>query len=119
MSRLGRERLIESFAQKRNLKPGSVTLVDATFRQNGTDTEITLTAPLKGSTKIRGEIGDVMLRAGKDYIIRSFEMATESRVTNAGRDWMMAVHKPDDNGEIGATFLLGFAQQYRPYSGGY
>jgi len=117
MSRLGRERLIESFAQKRKLKPGSVSLVDATFRQNGPDTEIVLTAPLQGTTKIRGEIGNVMLNAGKDFVIRHFEMATESRVTNAGRDWMMAVHEPGKNGEIGATFLLGFARQYR-FGGG-
>lgn len=113
MSRLGRERLIESFAQKRKLKPDSVTLVDATFRQNGADTEVVLTAPLSGSTKIRGEIGTVMLNAGKDFVIKHFEMATNSRVTNRGQDWMMAVHKPGENGMIGATFLLGFAQQYR------
>ncbi|HTK84405.1 MAG TPA: hypothetical protein VL625_04905 [Patescibacteria group bacterium] len=113
MSRLGRERLIESFAQKRKLKPASVSLVDATFRQDGADTEVILTAPLSGSTRIRGEIGNVMLNAGKDFVIKHFEMANHSRVTNAGRDWMMAVHNPGRNGEISATFLLGFAQQYR------
>jgi hypothetical protein len=117
MSRLGRERLIESFMKKRG--SNNVALVDATFRQDGADTEIVLTAPLNGNTRIRGEIGNVMLNAGKDFVIRNFEMATQSRVGNRGQDWMMSVHQPGDNGEVTATFLLGFAQPHRSFSGGW
>ena len=59
------------------------------------------------------------------HVTRLFELETAVcsarnvvRLKNSvPADWMMAVHKPGKNSEIGATFLLGFAQQYR-FGGG-
>ena len=111
---MGRDRLVEKFAEKRGVE---VKAVDVQFRRQGSDTEVIVGAPVNTRTTVRGyDLQDAIGGPGTSFVLRSFEDAIGRPIANRGNGWLAAFDDPQTSPPgvtINATYFITATPQRR------